>query len=131
MATRRSSISHHATVTPERATRLYGLVTLLGARPQTRQYLTRRLAVGVRDFYRDLEILRKAGVAIGHEHGEYTLDTELDKAHKLIPFPNPGLTLGEAEQLARGRSAVHRKLKEQVAAMQSTRNGGKGKKKRS
>jgi hypothetical protein len=32
-----------------------------------------------------------------------------------LPFPDPHLTLGEAQQLAKGRSAAHGKLKKQIA----------------
>jgi hypothetical protein len=32
-----------------------------------------------------------------------------------LPFPDPRLTLGEAQQLARGRSTSHKKLQQQIA----------------
>ncbi len=118
MVTRRpTSPTPAAPVTAERAMRLFRLVTLLGERPRTRQFLTRRLSVGIRDFYRDLEILRRSGVDIVHQDNSYTLLTVFKTAQSLIPFPNPGLTLGEAEQLARGRSAAHRKLQSLVQSL--------------
>ncbi len=106
-------------VTPERAARLFHLVALVGEKPQTRSALAKRLAIGVRDFYRDLEILRRSGLQIEYAKGRYFLATSLTTAQAAIPFPNPGLTLGEAEQLAKGRGPVHRKLKEQVQAMKT------------
>jgi hypothetical protein len=114
MAKRRSPPSNAAPVTTERAARLIRLVTLLGKKKHTRERLTQRLDVGVRDFYRDLEILRKAGVAIAYEGQKYSLVSELGKALHLIPFPITVLTLGEAEQLARGRTHAHRKLKQYI-----------------
>jgi predicted DNA-binding transcriptional regulator YafY len=108
-----------AAVTSERAVRLFRLVTLLGEKPQTRVFLTRRLDVGVRDFYRDLEILRKAGIAIAYERRKYSLASDLEKSRELIPFPISFLTLGEAEQLARGRTRAHRKLKDYIQAMKA------------
>ena len=129
MARRRPSPPSPALpVTAIRAARLFRLVSLLRKKPHTRSVLIRRLSVGVRDFYRDLDILRRSGVEIAYEDNKYTLQTDPDFAESRIPFPNPCLTLGEAEQLACGRSGVHRRLKEQIAELRST--GGKTRKKK-
>ncbi len=98
-------------VTAERAGRLYHLLTLLGQGPQTRAVLMRRLRLGIRGFYRDLEVLREVGIAVSVEKRRYTLAGDVDEAIDSLPFPDPGLTLGEARQLARGRTRAHRKLK--------------------
>jgi hypothetical protein len=102
-------------VTPERAARLYRLLHLLGAGPQSRSALTRRLRLDVRGFYRDLELLRSAGIGVSLENRRYALEESVDSASGRLPFPDPRLTLSEALQLAKGRSAAHRKLKEQIA----------------
>jgi predicted DNA-binding transcriptional regulator YafY len=102
-------------VTAERAARLYRLLRLLGTGPKTRDQLTRRLRLDVRSFYRDLELLRAAGIAVWLTEGQYTLEDDLDDAVARLPFPDPHLTLGEAQQLAKGRSRVHQKLKAQIA----------------
>ena len=39
----------------------------------------------------------------------------MEKAILRLPLPDPQLTLGEAQQLAKGRAAVQRKLKELLA----------------
>lgn len=101
-------------VTAERAGRLYHLLTLLGQGPQTRAALMRRLGLGVRGFYRDLEVLREVGIAVSLANRRYYLSHDLGEAIESLPFPDPGLTLGEARQLAKGRSHAHRKLKKQI-----------------
>jgi predicted DNA-binding transcriptional regulator YafY len=102
-------------VSAERAERLYRLLQLLGTGPQTRARVTRRLRLDVRSFYRDLELLRAAGIAVPLRDRRYTLQESVAAATSRLPFPDPHLTLGEALQLAKGRTAAHRKLKEQIA----------------
>jgi predicted DNA-binding transcriptional regulator YafY len=104
-------------VTAERFTRLYRLVKLLGAGTSSRETLARRLKLDVRGFYRDLELLRTAGVAVTVAGGRYSLAESAEDALTRIPFPDPHLTLGEARTLAKGRSAVHRKLAELLARL--------------
>ncbi len=101
-------------ITTVRAARLYRLLALLGEKPQTRAVLTRRLKLGLRGFYRDLEALRGLGLRVDLDGGRYVLEGSAVEAQARLPFPDPGLTLGEAQQLARGRSAAHRKLKGQI-----------------
>src|SRR5437588_9476603 len=87
------------TVTAERAARLYRLLKLLAAGPQSRAALTRRLRLDVRGFYRDLELLRGAGIDLPLLNGRYTLHDKVADAVARLPFPDPRLTLGEAGQL--------------------------------
>ncbi len=103
-----------ATVTMERAARLYRLLTLLGNGPQTRAGLTRRLHLRIRGFYRDLEVLRAVNILVELSGGKYRLVEEPAQAIERLPFPDPGLNLGEARQLARGRSRAHKKIKYQL-----------------
>jgi predicted DNA-binding transcriptional regulator YafY len=101
-------------ITTARAARLYRLLALLGEKPQTRAVLTRRLKLGLRGFYRDLVALRNIGIRVDLIKGRYVLEGGTADAQGRLPFPDPGLTLGEAQQLARGRTAAHRKLKGQI-----------------
>ncbi|MCI0684456.1 MAG: hypothetical protein L0Y71_20280 [Gemmataceae bacterium] len=101
-------------VTAERAGRLFRMLTLLAGGPQTRTTLTRRLRLGVRGFYRDLEVLRDAGIDVALANGKYALCEEAVTALERLPFPDPGLTLGEARQLARGRHEAHKKIRKQL-----------------
>jgi predicted DNA-binding transcriptional regulator YafY len=101
-------------ITTTRAARLYDLLALIGEKPQTRAVLTRRLKLGLRAFYRDLKALRKVGVRVDLVGGHYVLEGTAATAQARLLFPDPKLTLGEAQQLARGRTAAHRKLKGQI-----------------
>ena len=101
-------------VTPERARRLCRMLQLLDAGPQTRATLTRQLRLDVRGFYRDLELLRSAGIAVSLQKRRYTLDEPVDRAIARLPFPDPRLTLGEAQQVARGRTRAHQYLRTQI-----------------
>jgi hypothetical protein len=116
MAKRRSTppVPAPRTVTAERAARLHRLLRLLGTNPLTRDQLMRRLRLDMRGFYRDLELLRASGISVSLAGSRYTLDQDTAVAVARLPFPDPRLTLGEALQLARGRTLAHRKLKQQI-----------------
>jgi predicted DNA-binding transcriptional regulator YafY len=121
MAARRSRAAVPvAAVTFERAARLRRLLHILGGGPRKRDLLIRQLGLGVRGFYRDLDAMRKAGIDVALEGGRYVLQGDAEEATTRLPFPDPGLTLGEARQLARGRTAAHRKLAAQVQAVEGT-----------
>jgi hypothetical protein len=109
-----AGLSTSSTVTAERAARLYRLLTLIGNKPQTRETLKRRLHLDLRGFYRDLELLRTAGIQLSLVDRHYRLAQPLAAVLARLPFPDPRLTLGEASQLAKGRSKAHRKLRSQI-----------------
>lgn len=98
-------------LTQERAARLVRLLNLLGGGPITRAGLTRRLGLGIRGFYRDLEVLRAVGIEVALTAGRYVLQDKAEEAIERLPFPDPGLSLGEARQLSKGRTPAHRKIK--------------------
>jgi predicted DNA-binding transcriptional regulator YafY len=104
-----------ASVTPERFLRLHRLVRLLATGPQTREVIARRLRLDVRGFYRDLDLLRSSGVAVSLDAGRYTLNQSETDALSRLPFPDPRLTLGEAQSLAKGRGPAQRALAESIA----------------
>jgi hypothetical protein len=62
-------------------------------------------------------LLRKIGVGVVLRNGRYALAGHGSAALARLPFPDPGLTLAEAEQLAKGRTAAHRKIKELIEKM--------------
>lgn len=102
-------------LTAARAARLYKLLTLLGTGPQTRKHLLARLKLDVRAFYRDLEALRGLGVEItAAEDARYALAGELDDALAFLPFPDPGLSVRDAQLLAAGTTPAHRKLRQRI-----------------
>jgi len=104
----------NAKVTLQRAARLYRLLDMLGKGPQTRAVMIRRLRLGMRGYYRDLVILRAVGIIVELADGKYYLKEELAAAQERLPFPDPSLNLGEARQLAKGRSRAHKKIREQL-----------------
>jgi len=112
-------------VTEERAARLYRLLHILATSPQSRDALKKRLHLDVRGFYRDLELLRNAGITVPMRDGRYALEEAVDDAVARLPFPDPRLILGEVMQLAQGRKPAHRKLREQLARITGQRTAGK------
>ncbi len=108
-----------AAVTPERFGRLHRLLQMLTPGPQTRQALARRLQLDVRGFYRDLEVLRAVGINVVQSEGRYALQGDAEAALARLPFPDPRLTFGEVQQLVKGRTAAHKRLKEQIDGLLS------------
>jgi hypothetical protein len=98
-------------VTAERFVRLFRLLHFLAAGAQTRARITRQFKLDVRAFYRELELLRTAGIAVTLAEGRYSLAEAVEAAAARLPFPDPHLTLGEAFGLAKGRGVAQRKLK--------------------
>jgi predicted DNA-binding transcriptional regulator YafY len=107
-------------VTPERFTRLYRLLLLLGKGPRTREQLTGQLGLDVRGFYRDLELLRAVGIEVLMQEGEYALSKPAEDVVARLPFPDLHLSLGEARQLARGRTRLHKTLQGRIEKMCET-----------
>jgi predicted DNA-binding transcriptional regulator YafY len=107
-------------LTPSRAARLYKLLTLLADGSQTRTALLRKLKLDVRGFYRDLEALRGLEIEVTSADGtRYTLAGGLDEALGRLPFPDPGLNLWDALQLANGTTTAHRKLRQRINSFQN------------
>lgn len=97
-------------VSARRLGRLYQLLRLLARRALTRPGVLRQLRVDQRTFYRDLEVLRQLGIVIVQEGSHYRLALPLEQTLQRLPLPDPKLTVAEAQVLARGRTAAHRKL---------------------
>jgi predicted DNA-binding transcriptional regulator YafY len=111
MPTRKAAKPGVAAVSLDRAARLYRLLVMLGQGPRTRAVLVRKLRLGIRGYYRDLEIIRAVGLVIELSGGKYYLREELTSALEKLPFPDPALSLGEARMLAKGRSPAHHKIR--------------------
>lgn len=99
-------------VSLERATRLHRLVELLGDGPRTRAQVLSKLKIDIRTFYRDLELLRECRIDVTLDARKYALVPDVKDALNALPFPDPSLTLGEAQILAKGRSKIHAKLRD-------------------
>jgi predicted DNA-binding transcriptional regulator YafY len=103
------------TLTGQRAVRLFRLLTLLDGGPLTRHQILRKLRIDVRGFYRDLEALRTLGVEVhSGDDNRYSLAIDLDEALARLPFPDPHLNFRDVQQLVKGETAAHRKLKQRL-----------------
>ena len=108
-------------VTAQRAARLYRLLALTAGNARTRPTLQKKLKVDVRGFYRDLELLRSLGVTVTVAGDKYELVGGLDEALAKLPFPDPGLSLREALDLAaNGRTEAHKKLRSRISSFIGT-----------
>jgi hypothetical protein len=112
--TPRAVSSRTTGITADRFARLHRLLQLIGSGPQTRTLLLRRLRTDVRGFYRDLELLRKAGITVTLDGQRYRLTGELADALALLPFPDPHLLYGDLLLLIEGKTPAHRKLRKRV-----------------
>ncbi|HEX8199948.1 MAG TPA: hypothetical protein VF590_05640 [Isosphaeraceae bacterium] len=102
-------------ITLDRAARLHRLIRLLGEGPQGREPLLAALGIGLRTFYRELELLRRRGVKVRLAQKQYALQGTLEQAEGRLPFPDPQLSFAEMAELARGPGAAARRLAELLA----------------
>ena len=107
-ATGRRRPSVHITL--GRAARLHRLVATLGQSPLGREPLLDRLEMGLRTFYRELELLKKCGIKVRLENRLYILRTSPEEAEGRLPFPDPQLSFAEMAELARGKGAAAMRL---------------------
>jgi len=104
-------------ITLGRAARLHHLVMLLAQAPRTRDEVLVALRIGLRTFYRELDLLRRCGVKIQQKNKAYTLLTTAEQAEGRLPFPDPQLSFAEMAELARGPGAAARRLAEILASV--------------
>ena len=98
-----------------RAARLHHLVMLLAESPRTRDVILARLQVGLRTFYRELELLKRCGVKIQQKNKAYTLLATAEQAEGKLPFPDPQLSFAEMAELSRCSGDAGRRLAEMLA----------------
>lgn len=104
-------------ITLGRAARLHRLVTYLGAGPKTREEVLSALSIGLRTFYRELELLKRVSVKVRLVGKHYELQTSLDEAEGRLPFPDPQLSFAEMAELAKCPSEAGRRLAELLASV--------------
>lgn len=104
-------------ITLGRAARLHRLVTVLGTGPQTREAVLQELRIGLRTFYRELELLKRCGVKVHQKNKMYRLQTTAEQAEGRLPFPDPQLSFAEMAELARCPGEAGRRLAEMLAAV--------------
>ena len=106
-------------ITLGRAARLHSLVMLLAESPRTRDEVLSRLRVGLRTFYRELELLKRCGVKVQQKNKSYTLLATSEQAEGRLPFPDPQLSFAEMAELARCQGEAGKRLAEMLASVVS------------
>jgi predicted DNA-binding transcriptional regulator YafY len=104
-------------ITRQRASRLYRLVRLLGERPRSRDEVLQGLAIGLRTFYRELDLLKRCGLKVQHKDKLYTLSSAAAQAEGRLPFPDPQLSFAEMAELSRCEGEAGRRLAALLAAV--------------
>jgi hypothetical protein len=93
-----------------RASRLYRLVALLGERPRDRESLLEGLGVGLRTFYRELDLMRRCAIKVQRVDRTYNLKSSTEDAQGRLPFPDPQLNFAEMKELARHEGEASQRL---------------------
>jgi hypothetical protein len=119
-------------ITLGRAARLHRLVMLLAERPRSREAVLAALGIGLRTFYRELELLGRCGVKVQHKDKSYTLHATAEQAEGRLPFPDPQLSFAEMAELARHPGEASRRLAQMLASVinypTAPKRGGRGRK---
>jgi hypothetical protein len=101
----------------QRAARLHRLVRFLSERPRARSAILSDLRIGLRTFYRELELLKRCGVKIRHKTKLYHLVPTAAEAEGRLPFPDPQLSFAEMAELAQCDCAAGKRLADLLAAV--------------
>ena len=104
-------------ITLGRAARLHRLVSILARRPRGRADLLAELGIGLRTFYRELELLKRCGVKVRLSQKLYALQSTAEEAEGRLPFPDPQLSFAEMAELARGPGEAARRLADLLASV--------------
>ena len=99
-------------ITLGRASRLYRLLKILEQEATTREVLLDRLVIGLRTFYRELDLLKRCGIKVRREVKAYALRSTIGEAESRLPFPDPQLSFAEMAELARHPGEAARRLGE-------------------
>jgi hypothetical protein len=118
-------------ITLQRAARLHRLVRFVSEAPRTRDAVLTYLRIGLRTFYRELELLRRCGVKIRHRDKLYTLMATAEQAEGKLPFPDPQLSFAEMAELAQCPCDAGQRLGQLLASvinhpLTPPRRGAKG-----
>jgi hypothetical protein len=125
-------------ITLQRASRLHQLIRFLAEKPQTRSAILADLRIGLRTFYRELDLLSRCGVKVRQKTKLYHLVPSAAEAGGRLPFPDPQLSFAEMAELAQCACPAGKRLAELLAMVtsqpdpaKSRRSAAKGKPKKS
>jgi predicted DNA-binding transcriptional regulator YafY len=104
-------------ITLQRAARLYRLVEFLAETPRNRGAILSELGIGLRTFYRELELLKRCGVKVRYKAKLYLLLATPEQAEGRLPFPDPQLSFAEMAELAGCDCPAGRRLAGLLAAV--------------
>ena len=85
-------------------------MTFLAESPRGRDAVLSELGIGLRTFYRELELLRRCGIKVQRSDRVYTLKATAEDAQGRLPFPDPQLSFAEMIELARYEGEAARRL---------------------
>ena len=97
-------------ITLQRAARLHRLVSFLATSAAAAPDILAELRIGLRTFYRELELLKRCGVKVRHKAKLYHLMATAEEAEGRLPFPDPQLSFAEMAELARCDCPAGRRL---------------------
>ena len=75
------------------------------------------LGLGLRTYYRELELLKRCGVKVRHKEKQYTLMSTAEQAEGRLPFPDPQLSFAEMADLANCSCEAGKRLAELLASV--------------
>lgn len=101
-----------AQISLARAGRLHRLILLLSQGSRRRDEILGELAIGLRTFYRELELLKRCGIKVQHRNKAYVLLMPAEQANRRLPFTDPQLSFAEMADLSRYPGAASRRLAE-------------------
>jgi hypothetical protein len=104
-------------ITLQRAARLHRLVTFLAGFPRPRADILTHLRIGLRTFYRELDLLKKCGVKVKHRARLYHLQATAEEAEGRLPFPDPQLSFAEMTELSLCNCPAGHRLAELLASV--------------
>ncbi len=104
-------------ITLQRAARLHRLVWFLADTARTRDAILTHLNIGLRTFYRELELFKRCGIKVRHRNKQYALVATATQAEGRLPFPDPQLSFAEMVELAACSCDAGRRLAELLAAV--------------
>ena len=81
-------------------------------RARTRDAILSHLGLGLRTYYRELELLKRCGVKVRHREKRYTLMSTAEQAEGRLPFPDPQLSFAEMAELAKCPCEAGKRLAE-------------------
>jgi hypothetical protein len=90
---------------------------LLAESPRSRGQVLSALGMGLRTFYRELDLLKRCAVKVQHKAKVYVLQGTAQQAEGRLPFPDPQLSFAEMAELAQHPGPAAQRLAEMLQAV--------------